>query len=105
MKKEFRNWHGKEIELRIHEVDNRFGCEVLLCVENQEFHGSTVSFYEWGMCRFDTIDAAIKAAITDMENRITSIASNSFIEKHREFFNTQDKHHKIARWLKNNVMI
>jgi len=104
MIREIRNWHGKEIELRIYERDNRFGCEVLLRIENQEFHGLTLSFYEWGMCRFNTIDDAVAAAITSMENNISSVASNAFIEKHREFFNTQNKHHQVAKWLQNNLM-
>lgn len=103
MIREVKNWHGKEIELRIYERYNKFGCEATLRIEGQEFYGSTVSWHECGMCRFDTADAAIEAAITNIENRITLVASDDFIEKHRQFFDEQNKHHKVAKWLQNNI--
>lgn len=100
MAREIREWHGKELDCRVHERDNRFGCEVYLRVEGQEFYGSTLSFREWGMCRFDTVDAAITAAITSMEDMIAGASSDAFITTHKEFFDKQDRYHKVAKWLK-----
>ena len=71
MKREIREWHGKELDCRIYFMDNRYGCEVSLRVEGQEFYGSTLSFHEWGMCRFDIAEDAIKFAIANMEDMIT----------------------------------
>lgn len=102
MKREIREWHGKELDCRIYFMDNRYGCEVSLRVEGQEFYGSTLSFHEWGMCRFDIAEDAIKFAIANMEDMITRVSSDTFIMTHKEFFDQQDRYHKVAKWLKNH---
>ncbi len=97
-------WHGKDLKCFVYQLKDKFGCSVSLRVEGQDFNGSTLSSYEEGYYRFDTMEDAVNVAVQDLEKEIVRIAGDSFIKNIEAFVAANIQKHKVSRWLKNNFI-